>query len=400
MARPRRSFGALRKLPSGRWQARYLDPHTSEQRSAPHTYDTRAAAEAFLARVQAAIVEDRYVPPAPAPAAAAPDEVPTVRAAADAFMAGRELKPRTRHDYQRLLDRLILPRFGDRPADAVTDTDVKTWHAAIRGEKGQPVPTQRAHAYGLLRTIFADLIDSRPDLVLRNPCRIKGGSTVKRAKRIDVATLDELAAMIEATPDRLRLLILLAAWCQLRFGELTALRRRDIDVKAGVVRVQTGVTRTPGAVHVLDPKTVAGTRDVTVPPHILAALTAHLLEHTGPRRDSLLFPSVTDPDRHLAYSVLWDAYDTARTAAGRPDLTVHGLRHTGATLSARAGATIAELMARLGHSTPGAAMRYQHAARDRDREIAARLSELAGQTPAGDLVDLDTQRRTRKTVAQ
>jgi hypothetical protein len=46
-------------------------------------------------------------------------------------------------------------------------------------------------------------------------------------------------------------------------------------------------------------------------------------------------------------------------------------------LAAATGATLAELMARLGHSTAGAALRYQHAAEDRDKAIAAALSELA-----------------------
>jgi integrase len=71
----------------------------------------------------------------------------------------------------------------------------------------------------------------------------------------------------------------------------------------------------------------------------------------------------------------------AREAAGRPDLRVHDLRHTGAVLAAQTGATLAELMARIGHSTPQAALRYQHAARGRDAKIAAALSELAA---AGD----------------
>ncbi len=65
----------------------------------------------------------------------------------------------------------------------------------------------------------------------------------------------------------------------------------------------------------------------------------------------------------------------ARIAAGRPDLRVHDLRHTGAVLAAQSGATLAELMARIGHSTPQAAMRYQHAAQGRDAVIAARMSE-------------------------
>ena len=67
----------------------------------------------------------------------------------------------------------------------------------------------------------------------------------------------------------------------------------------------------------------------------------------------------------------------AREAAGRPDLRWHDLRHSGAVWAAQTGATLAELMNRLGHSTAGAALRYQHAAEERDAEIARRLSKMA-----------------------
>jgi integrase len=77
-------------------------------------------------------------------------------------------------------------------------------------------------------------------------------------------------------------------------------------------------------------------------------------------------------------------FDAAREAAGRPDLTFHALRHTGAVLAAQSGAILAELMARLGHSTPNAAMRYQHAAADRDRAIADVLSERVRHLPPRD----------------
>ena len=69
---------------------------------------------------------------------------------------------------------------------------------------------------------------------------------------------------------------------------------------------------------------------------------------------------------YLTPGGLYDWYYPARRAAGRPDLRFHDLRHTGATLAAATGATIAELMRRLGHSTAQAAMRYQHATDDRD----------------------------------
>jgi len=85
----------------------------------------------------------------------------------------------------------------------------------------------------------------------------------------------------------------------------------------------------------------------------------------------------------MAPSTLYKVYYPARKAADREDLRWHDLRHTGAVLAAQTGATLAELMGRLGHSTPGAAMRYQHAAADRDAEIAKRLSRLAGTPSTG-----------------
>jgi integrase len=108
-------------------------------------------------------------------------------------------------------------------------------------------------------------------------------------------------------------------------------------------------------------------------------MKAHVSEHAEFGRHGLLFPAAHGG--HLAPSTLYKVYFRARKAAGRPDLRFHDLRHTGAVLAAATGATLAELMARLGHSTAGAALRYQHAAADRDLEIARRLSAMveAGQ---------------------
>jgi integrase len=93
------------------------------------------------------------------------------------------------------------------------------------------------------------------------------------------------------------------------------------------------------------------------------------------KRDSLIFP--TEQGGYLQPSTVYRHWYRARALAGRDDLRWHDLRHSGAVLAAATGASLAELMARLGHSTPQAAMRYQHAAQGRDREIAALLSKLA-----------------------
>ncbi|MDO5741248.1 MAG: site-specific integrase, partial [Ornithinimicrobium sp.] len=187
----------------------------------------------------------------------------------------------------------------------------------------------------------------------------------------------ELDVLVQEMPVNLEALVLLCAWCALRVGEVLELRRRDLDLNRGVVKVTRAVSWVRGQTIVGTPKSSAGTREVSVPPHIVPALEQHLEKYVRPGRDALLFPSVRDHQRHLQPTVLHTAWRKARAAAGREDLRIHDLRHTGATMAAMTGATLAELQSRLGHSTVAAALRYQHAAKGRDAEIAAKLSDLA-----------------------
>jgi integrase len=178
-------------------------------------------------------------------------------------------------------------------------------------------------------------------------------------------------------PERYQLMVLLAAWCGLRFGELTELRRHDVDLTRGVVKVRRAVVRVDGEFVVGTPKSDAGTRDVAIPPHLIPTVKSHLASNITGGREGLLFPAAGDPTKHLAPATLYKVFYKARAEAGRPDLRFHDLRHTGAVLAASTGATLAELMARLGHSTAGAALRYQHAAKNRDKVIAEALSDMA-----------------------
>ena len=94
--------------------------------------------------------------------------------------------------------------------------------------------------------------------------------------------------------------VLMAAWLALRNGELTELRRKDIDLSDEVVRVRRAVVRVGQDFRATTPKSDAGTRDVTIPPHLIPAIEDHLRKHVRPGREALLFPSVNDPQRHLA----------------------------------------------------------------------------------------------------
>jgi integrase len=201
---------------------------------------------------------------------------------------------------------------------------------------------------------------------------VKGAANVKRRIKIVPATLAELEVMTRAMPERLQLMVVMAAWCQLRPGELIELRRSDIDLLRGKVTIAWGATRTKGEWHVGGPKTNAGNRELAIPPHLLPVVAVHLDAHVGPGPEARLFCGAKSG--YLSPSSLYDHWYPARATAGRPDLRFYDLRHTGATLSAATGATMAELMHRLGHATSHAAMMYQHATEDRDAALAQALS--------------------------
>jgi integrase len=296
-----------------------------------------------------------------------------LRQYAGVWLEHRTLKPRTVEHYTQLLERHILPALGEYPIRKLTPAIVRQWHARTVPDR----PALRAHSYALLRTICGTAVDD--DLIVANPCRIRGAGQANRVSKTEPATLEELAVIVDEMPERYKLMILLAGWCGLRYGELCELRGHDIDTRRGVIKLRRAVVWVNSGAVVTTPKSAAGTRDVSIPPHLLPAVREHLLRH-GVGRDGLLFPSARDPGAHLRTSTLARVYYPAREAAGRPDLRFHDLRHTGAVLAASTGATLAELMARLGHTTPGVAMRYQHAARGRDAEIAKALSKLAEQT--------------------
>ncbi len=386
--RRKRYFGNVRKLPSGRWQARYTGPDdrvysAKTPEGKPLTFQTKALADGWLAKVRADIERGTWV----SPDRAKPVAPKMFREYADAWLpsrrvkGGRPLAVRTREHYEQLLQDHLYPTFGDVPVSDIEPSAVRAWHADMGEATG---PTATAHAYGLLRTILNTALSD--GLIAANPCRVRGAGQTTRRVKIRPATLAELETIASNVPVRYRLGIMLAAWCALRFGELAALRRRDIDLKNGVLHVRQGAVWTKSAGQMFkDPKSEAGRRDVHIPPHLIPMIKQHLQEHVVAEREALLFPAAGDLSRPMASSTLKRVYWPAREKAGRPDLRFHDLRHTGATLAAATRATLAELMQRLGHSTPAAAMRYQHATKDRAQAIANALSKLA----AGEVVSIN-----------
>ena len=359
------TFGSVDKRATG-YRARYFGPD-GRRHQAPTLFLTKAEARAWLSLRHSEIIRKAWEPPE-----AAPKTKVTFAGYAHQWLGDRQLKDRTREHYRWLLDEHLVPEFGNLPLASITAEDVRGWHTRF----GTKTPTLRSHCYGLLKTIMGSAVNDGKALV--NLCVLRGAGSTKRVHKIRPASLPELAKLTAEMPEPYQAMVLLASWCALRFGELTELRRRDAvldpDKGRGVIRVERAVVRVDDGFAITTPKSDAGTRDVAVPPHLVPVIAQHLAAHVAVDDDSLLFPA--EHGGHLAPSTLYRHFYKARETAGRPDLRFHDLRHSGAVLAAQTGATLAELMSRLGHSTPGAAMRYQHAAAERDQAIAEALSRF------------------------
>lgn len=375
MTRTRRGFGRLRKLPSGRYQASYIGPD-DRLHLAPDTFDQREDAESWLSDRRREIDRELWSPPATAEQKKAKRKADTkFREYAEKWVEtrtvkGRPLKPRTVAHYEQMLTDHVYPTFGKKSLRDISMESVDRWYARTLKDR----PTMRAHTYSLLRTIL-ETARTRDRLIDSNPCLIRGAGTATRTIKPKPATFEQIATVTSEMPEKLQPMVLLATFCALRFGELVELRRKDIDLGDGVVRIRRAAVRVAGGWEIGDPKSDAGIRDVAIPSNITPALETHLKKHVPSGGEALLFPAKSGG--HLQPSTLYRHFYKARTAAKREDLRWHDLRHSGAVLAAQAGATLAELMARLGHSTPQAAMRYQHQAQGRDKIIAEGIAKMA-----------------------
>jgi Phage integrase, N-terminal SAM-like domain len=148
MAVRRRRFGRVRRLPSGRWQARYPAPDGTD-RPAPSTFPTKADADAWLVNVEADMLRGDWFDPDAGRQPFGPY--------GKQWIAERPLKPRTRESYERLFRLHIEPHLGALDLVDLTTPAVRSWRAGLlaAGVGGATV----AGAYRLLRAIMTTAVE-------------------------------------------------------------------------------------------------------------------------------------------------------------------------------------------------------------------------------------------------
>jgi integrase len=144
------------------------------------------------------------------------------------------------------------------------------------------------------------------------------------------------------------------------------------------------------------PKSRAGRRAVSIPSEIIPELRVHLEMFAEPGEYGRVFTGPNGgPLKHSGFRRTWHQ---TRTAVGLPNLHFHDLRHIGNTLAASSGASLKELMSRMGHSSTRAALIYQHASQDRDKAIARALGQAFKKARANGHEKPSGTQRARKII--
>jgi integrase len=361
-----RTWGRIRRLPSKRYQANYVGPDLVRH-NAPTTFTTKMDAEAWLHAERRSMELGTWVAPVIRVAQKKAKTV-TLGDYAQTWIDQRHVKPRTRIGYQALLDRHIVPGLGRVPLNNFSPELVRSWFASL----GTVHVRRNSHAYGLLHAICKTAVDD--GLIPANPCNIPRVMNPPRKREPVILSVPEIAALAEAIrPERFKAFILVSAWCGVRWGEVTELRRKDVGQDCQVLYVSRAVTHRNGC-RIDTPKS-GKARTIVVPPHIRDDLQRHLDSYVAGDGEALVFP----PARggcHLSDKVFRDYFIPALGAIGRTNVRIHDLRHFSGTQTARVGSLV-ETMGRLGHSTVKASLIYQQIVSGRDAAVAEALSQLA-----------------------
>lgn len=378
----RRAIGSIRKLPSGRFSASvnkygYRIP-------APHTFDNYETADEWCYQVAKKLWRIKHTPGAhlklSEPLYLSQQEIADATTSSetlDAFGStwlknNTSLRERTRYDYQRILDKWLQIKvdgriFSSYPMHKIDNVLIRRWIDEVTKVAS---PSTADYSYRVLRAILNEAASQ--GIIKRAPAPIKRKQQISNTRPIIDVT--QLLVLASAVPLEYSLAVLIAGICGLRSGEIFGLRRKDVDLEARTITVEQAIVSVPGKGTIIGPpKTKSSVRTISYPDYLQSKMEVHLTHFTDPGTNALVF--TTDEDKPVTVEDRRKWWDEARAKAELPELHFHDLRHLAATLAAQHGASLAELQARLGHSTVSAAMRYQHATLDRDKAVSANINQ-------------------------
>lgn len=328
-----------RRPDTNRWRARYRGPD-GKQRS--KDFDTKAEAKSWADEQSRRVRRGEWTAPDAGRA--------TVAEVYGEWMASRDLKVTTRANYESLWKTCVAPTWANVRVDRVTPLAVHTWVAQMQGVDGRTLSaSRRRQAYRVLAAVLdAAVLDRR---ILTNPARERSASgagflpRLPQVQRRRYLTHEELGRLSDAIGPDYAPLVLVLAYCGLRWGEATALRVQDVDLLRSRLHVMRSASEVRGELVYLAPKTHQS-RQVPLPKSVRDSLAEVI---AGRGRDDLVFTTPAGaPIRSGNFRQR--VWFPALAQAGIEPLKIHDLRHTAAGLAVDAGANVKGVQRMLGHA--------------------------------------------------
>jgi integrase len=276
------------------------------------------------------------------------------------------------------MQKQVLPRFGDAPLRAITNSGVRRWVADLL-TSGLSAATTRKAVFALRQCLAAAIADNRLQF---NPATAIPLPT-ERQKPARYLSQLEVERLVDEMPRQYRALVLVGAYAGLRWGEAVGLRRRDIDPLRSRIRVASTAVELRGRVTLdNEPKTTRSKRSVPVARSVMRRLEQHLSEFVDPSADALVFTAPVGGPlfRSWGRTVL----RPAAIRANLSDITFHGLRHSFVAIMVAAGCNVREVSEWAGHNSAAFTLtRYGGLFEDGADAAVDRLDALLGDKVTG-----------------
>ena len=217
-------------------------------------------------------------------------------------------------------------------------------------EKGVRETHSRLH--GVLKLAAQDgLIESLPTAYTTLP--------KKQSRHYPILDKEQVMALSEEVPERYKIVVLLLAFTGIRWGELCALRARDIHTDSPALDIHGTIRQGhEGFFRASETKTRRSYRTVSVPQVLMPELRARAAELDDD--EELIFCTAAGRPWGSLGGDSW--YHTAvkrlvKRGIIREKVSIHSLRHTAASLMISSGLDAAAVARQLGHTTPATTMR-------------------------------------------
>lgn len=361
-----RQFGSVKVLESGKFQASYKRNVGGKTKTfyGPQAFSTKTEANNWLTMEANLVLTNKWS--VPGDANPMNTEAPTFGVYATRHIKlqtnskGIHLKPSTAEKYESYITK-YLSNFGDLPITSITKSMVDEWwlKATSNGKL-----TTASKAYKFMHSVYVRAEKDGWMGDRSNPCQVKGAQNASTGRATYTPTMEEVVAVANAIKPEYRVVVLLSAYAALRFGEVTALKRKHfiskiIDGKSRwAVEIEEAVTYVKKQFIVGTPKNEKGADTVVITSALTDIIGQHLQDMVSKDADELVF--ATADGGYLRNDVFAKALKSAVKKAGLTGkgITPHSLRRAGGTEYGNSGANLSEVKDFIRDSSTNAAIRY------------------------------------------